>query len=508
MQDRPSSPKARPAATTGDGEYRRPEEHQDPDRWAFNPWRRTRPGTAARQVTDAVLLRLSSVETRRRNRKAADAQTFAEVVDAVVASLLRCQLDASQQGVRHGDEKRGWVRVPLSSRRLTLNAERSRYDLSPIPLGMLMTTRRKRKPERRGIVDAMADLELIYLDRAPRHHLATRASAIKCREGMLELIAEHMPRLDELELLTRSVDADGDEIAPELIELREPVIEDRSFGFISRSDRTHSRTVEYPNNADIDKRLGEVRRINEGLARAEITFDPGYGIINGHEVPEHGLALHDRTLKRIFNNGRWDHGGRLYGGFWQVMKRELRGGLRIGGHRVVSLDFSAMYLQLLYTVMARRQTPVGGDLYAGIDPVEGWPPDPDRKLTMRDAIKRNVSAMLFSKEAQRGKPLSLVKRTRDVLSKGVTGAVLKERVEARHPEIAEWFREPGIGFELMHHESEIMIATVLRCLEQDVVVLPLHDGLLVAEPHRVIALEAMRKAFAEHTGGFLARVSG
>jgi len=512
MQDRPASPldPARATARLGlerdDDELLHPEDQQAPDRWAFNPWRRTREGTAAQRVTDAVISRLAACETRKRQRKQADAATFAAVVDAVVASLLRCQLDASQQDVDAEDEKRGWVRVPLSSRRLTPNAEQSRYDATPIPLGMLMTTRRKGKPERRGIVDAMADLELIYLDRAPRHSEATRASAIKCRTGMLELIAEHEPRLDELELLSCVVTADGDRVEPELIELREPLIEERSFGFIPLQTRIRSRSVEYPDGPTIEAWREEVRTINNGLANADILFDPGNGVINGHEVPEHGIALHDRMLKRIFNNGRWDHGGRLYGGFWQAMKRELRAGLRMDGHRVASLDFSAVYLQLLYTVMARRQTPIKGDLYAGIDPVEGWPADPDRKQAMRDAIKRNVSAMLFSRE--RDKPHRLVKNTKAALSKGMTGAVLQDRVEARHPDIAEWFRVPGIGFELMHHESEIMIHTVLRCLEQGVVVLPLHDGLLVAEPHRDVARTAMLEAFREHTGGFVARVSG
>jgi hypothetical protein len=101
-----------------------------------------------------------------------------------------------------------------------------------------------------------------------------------------------------------------------------------------------------------------------------------------------------------------------------------------------------------------------------------------------------------------------VKGTKAALSRGMTGAVLQERVKARHPEIAEWFRVPGIGFDLMHHESEIMIKTVLCCLEQGVVVLPIHDGLLVAEHHTPIARETMLKAFREHTGGFVARISG
>jgi hypothetical protein len=249
----------------------------------------------------------------------------------------------------------------------------------------------------------------------------------------------------------------------------------------------------------------EVIRINEGLAAANITFDPGNGVSNGHEVPENSIALGDRTLKRIFNNRCWEHGGRLYGGFWQGMKRELRGGLRIDGHRVVALDFSAMYLQLPYAVKARKQTPLEGDLYE--DPVEGWPQDVDRKEAMRDAIKRNVSAMLFSKEGQRGKPFKLVKGSREALSKDVTGAVLLERVRARHPDIAKWLREPDVGFELMHHESEIMIKTVLRCLDKGAVVVPIHDGLLIAECHKEGARAAMLEAFGEYTGGFVARVS-
>jgi hypothetical protein len=60
---------------------------------------------------------------------------------------------------------------------------------------------------------------------------------------------------------------------------------------------------------------------------------------------------------------------------------------------------------------------------------------------------------------------------------------------------------------LMHHESEIMIKTVLSCLDQGVTVLPLHDGLLVAEPHKDVARRAMHNAFREYTGGFVARIS-
>ena len=60
----------------------------------------------------------------------------------------------------------------------------------------------------------------------------------------------------------------------------------------------------------------------------------------------------------------------------------------------------------------------------------------------------------------------------------------------------------------MHHESQIMINTALRCLEHNVVVLTIHDGLLVAESHKETARAAMHEAFREHTGGFVARIAG
>ena len=126
---------------------------------------------------------------------------------------------------------------------------------------------------------------------------------------------------------------------------------------------------------------------------------------------------------------------------------------------------------------------------------------------MRDVIKANVNAMMFRKPSQEGKPYQLLDGSRAVLTKGVTGAVLEQRLKDKHRAIAKWIGVQDVGFELMHHESEIMIKTVLRCLDQGVTVLPIHDGLLVAEPHKEFASDAMLKSFRKYTGGFVARVS-
>ena len=355
----------------------------------------------------------------------------------------------------------------------------------------------------------MADLELIYLDIAPSHPEAARPSTIKCAERMLELIAEYDPSLSDLETRWRDVTYEGETVERELLVLRDAKVEQRFH--ILRSPERRERAPEIDYGDDDDERIGpwreQLQRINLALDAADITFDAGNGVINGCRVPSVGVAVHERTLHRVFNNGRWDNGGRLFGGFWQGLQRELRSGIRIEGHPVASLDFSSMFLQLLYAMKAKMPTP-DGDLYECIDPLEGWPADPEQRDAIRDVIKANVNAMFFRKSSRVGKPHILLPNSAQVLSKGMTGAVLEERLKDEHPAIADWIGAEGIGHELFFHESEIMIDTVIRCLDLGVVVLPIHDGLLVAERHTKIARDAMHEAFSEHTGGFVATVNG
>jgi len=60
--------------------------------------------------------------------------------------------------------------------------------------------------------------------------------------------------------------------------------------------------------------------------------------------------------------------------------------------------------------------------------------------------------------------------------------------------------DADVAFELMFRVSEIMIATVVRCPGQSVVVLPIHEGLLVRKSKAQAAREAIRDVFAEHNG--------
>ena len=60
-------------------------------------------------------------------------------------------------------------------------------------------------------------------------------------------------------------------------------------------------------------------------------------------------AVNERLLKRVFNNGQFDQGGRLFGGFWQNMKKEARlDQILIDGMDIVELDYSQAAVMIMY----------------------------------------------------------------------------------------------------------------------------------------------------------------
>ena len=116
-------------------------------------------------------------------------------------------------------------------------------------------------------------------------------------------------------------------------------------------------------------------RINEAIAGLDV------------ECCDPEVDLSQRLLRRVFNNGSFEDGGRLYGGFWQLMKKDDRAdGLEIDGHPFVELDYGQMSVSLLYGLAGK--TPPSGDLYDLS--AHGVPTD------CRPGIKKVLNAMVWA----------------------------------------------------------------------------------------------------------------
>jgi hypothetical protein len=86
-----------------------------------------------------------------------------------------------------------------------------------------------------------------------------------------------------------------------------------------------------------------MHEINAGLAEADLNFDESIQL-NGKVVD-----INERRLRRVFTRGRFDSGGRLFGGFWQSLKKkEPWEGVDIQNEQAVGPDYGQLSPRILY----------------------------------------------------------------------------------------------------------------------------------------------------------------
>jgi len=272
--------------------------------------------------------------------------------------------------------------------------------------------------------------------------------------GMTDLNAFH--REEEPELIILKPEKDGDGRAP---------------------------PVDYKDTARTTKWRREMRAINAWLAAAPITvMENNYRTIrldNGGQP----IEPYRRTLRRIFNNDDWNAGGRLFGGFWMTMERTERFDLiRIAAEEIANVDYSSLFPRLAYAG-ARAEQP-DNDLY-----------DVMGDGACRDGWKALINATLFATKPLGGWPTD----AREELPQGMKLRDAVATIKRKHAPIAKLF-ERGLGFGLMRHESDMLVAVVTALFKNGVTALPLHDSVLVARSHAETAKRFMEQEFKHRTG--------
>ena len=187
-------------------------------------------------------------------------------------------------------------------------------------------------------------------------------------------------------------------------------------------------------------------------------------------------------LKRIFNNGSFEEGGRLYGGFWISMKSEDLREVTIDDEWIVALDYGQMSVRLAYSLAKAPIHFEDGYLIP-------------RRERAREATKKLTNIMLNSPDA---KNWSVPKKVRDYYKDQDIQNRLIEEIKSFHKPIEHLFGKPN-GMKFMFLESEILIDVLLELNSQGIVALPIHDGLLVKPSQKDIAKQIMLKVFKKHT---------
>ncbi len=401
------------------------------------PWI-TATGENLRQVVDEIVHQTLNAERflprfkRKRARRAADLETFRATVASLVAHVAHEYL-----------REAGGIRVSLESAVLR---RASRYR-SPLQGTMLPR-----------ILDLLSCPEMSFLN-------VVKGSRGFGPNGGRQTSITAGPRLVS-RLVSHRVTSEDIQRAPgeEIVMLKGT--KDDSSG--------RSALVDYADSELADRYRTDVRQLNEWLDGADITYTG---------TDKRGDDR-DRFLRRYFTRGDWFSGGRLFGGFWQRLRKADRlANVEIDGRPVVSLDFRAMLPSLAYAYVG--QPVPAGDLYAvTFTDTEGSP-----RVLPRETVKKILSAALNgAKEWPR--------ELRELRS-GLPWSSVLQALREHHPAIAHMFGA-DFGQSLTFTESTILLDVLFTLKDAEVVALPVHDCIVVADAHAQLAEQAMLDAFKTH----------
>jgi hypothetical protein len=373
-------------------------------------------------------------QKRQRKRRAADQATFEATVTALVCDLAHVALTGHTAGVA----------VPRSNQIL---GSRSCYS---------HTALNKKLPD---ILDTLSRPELDFL-------VQVRGSANPFGRGQQTLVFPSERLREHLQHhQVRLNDISGYKERPTIV-----------LKAIKEDHRSKGLYKEYEETETVRRYRHQVETINQWLAEADIDFDDTV------LKTSRAIDINERHLRRIFTRGSFESGARLFGGFWQELKKEERlRGLTIEGEPVTCLDYGQIGPRLLYGL--ERAYPLTEDLYS-IPGLE-W---------CREGIKKLMNALLFSDGVPSRKPQGTAKK----LPKHQSVQELTEVLRHAHPAIAHHF-----GTQVGHHvqflESEILVEVLLRLRDQGVIALPIHDAFVVSWSKKDLVRNVMMEVFEEMT---------
>lgn len=404
-----------------------------PDDRLLNPYRHPTTDDAKRllaAICAEVDAQQQSYKPRLRQRKATDLATFQATVVAVMSDLVRQCIEGEAKGVSLS-RSNDWPPV--------------RYQ-SPIHNKMLP-----------GVLDALSEQGLGYLQQ-------TSGQWGFDGEGHLTSLRPTKKLQDAVRSAGLSYDAIGGGRGGEVLHLQGP---QPRFG--------RAPLLGYDETPETNALRHQMTKVNDWLTTAELSLDEDL-LSATDQFPDLG----DRWLVRRFTQGTFEAGGRLWGGFWQGMKKDLRRrALLIDDEPAVELDFGQAGARILYG-MAGVQVP-DMDLYA----VPGFEHH-------RDGIKAAMASMTFASRR-------LVRFPPDMKAKfGKTHTMNKvvEAVEDHHRSIAHLFFV-GAGHRAQRIESDILVETLVRLVDVGVTALPIHDAVMVGRPSAPTAGRVMLDVFKE-----------
>ncbi len=193
-------------------------------------------------------------------------------------------------------------------------------------------------------------------------------------------------------------------------------------------------------------------------------------------------------LKRIFNNSSFEEGGRLYGGWWQQIPGDQRIFITINSKKTVQLDYSGMHFAIMYADMGMN-CPME-DPYA----LKGYSEHLRKDIKTAFNIIINCSTKQMAIATINGR----IKKGK-LSSELGSGEKLLLAFADTHPLIKDKIAS-GDGIKGQFIDSQVAEKVLLKGLDMDLCILPIHDGFITTAGDQYILERLMDEAFDEVTG--------
>ena len=236
--------------------------------------------------------------------------------------------------------------------------------------------------------------------------------------------------------------------------------------------------MEYEDTPLTNKMRDELINYNNLLKKTcvDITSVPEEGIIFGSADYPVTINQKNKFVRRIFNDLKFETGGRFYGGFWQSLNEEWRNQLTFDLEPTVEEDFRANGINILY---AKEQVePPTGDMYdltsVGYKHYKYTVEDLRPLLKLMLLIMINASNYTEAYYAIKGD----VNDTNKKLPQGVDLKPLMAKFEEKHSAIKKYFYS-GFGASLYKYDSTVAEHVINYFTNKDIPVLCIHDSFII-----------------------------
>jgi len=200
-------------------------------------------------------------------------------------------------------------------------------------------------------------------------------------------------------------------------------------------------------------------------------------------------------LKRTFNDGSFECGGRFYEGDYQFLSKKERSWIKINGEAVVEIDYKSFHPRILYH---KKGIDMKGDLYTMVHP--------DKEL--REPIKKMLNIMINSHSDYNAKCAFEDDLEKEENGNELRNIMLRHKVDewdlirmirSTHKRIETDFSS-NKGIEMQYEDSVIAMKIMEHFMTKGVLCLCVHDSLLVAEKYKDELYDLMKTEYKKMYG--------